>query len=247
MDTTTLYLIEDDQRLAELTSEYLTKHGFQVTHINRGDSAVPAIIEAQPDLVILDLMLPGLDGLDVFRQIKPEFDGPVLMLTAKDEDIDHVLGLELGADDYVIKPVQPRLLLARIHALLRRVKTPDELEQADHITESDTLLAFDSLRINLASREVRLADHLIDLTTNEFDLLCFLAQNAGEILYRDRILSTVRGIEYDGLDRWVDIRVSRLRQKLGDDAEHPQRIKTVWGKGYLFVKDAWRGDTHYTE
>lgn len=210
----------------------MEKQGFFVSHEIRGDVAVGRIIEAQPDIVILDLMLPGLDGLEVCKQIQPQFNGAVLMLTAKDDDIDQILGLELGADDYVIKPVQPRVLLARIHVLLRRYDLSDEPIKNQNYQ-------FGALQINQASRQAILADSEIDLTTNEFELLWFLAQNAGEIVSRDQILLAVRGIEYDGLDRWVDIRISRLRNKLDDDAEHPHKIKTVWGKGYLFVGEAW--------
>lgn len=227
-----LFLVEDDQRLAELTQEYMEKQGFLVSHEIRGDVAVTRIIETQPDIVILDLMLPGLNGMEVYKQIQPHFKGAVLMLTARDEDIDQILGLELGADDYVTKPIQPRVLLARIHTLLRRyhiVEKPNNTQQ----------LYFGSLQINQSSRQVKLSNLNIELTTNEFELLWLLASHAGKIMNREQILSTVRGIDYDGLDRWVDIRVSRLRKKLNDDAEHPQKIKTVWGKGYLFVEDAW--------
>lgn len=226
-----LFLVEDDQRLASLTQEYMENQGFLVSHEIRGDVAVDRIIEAQPDIVILDLMLPGLNGLEVHKQIQSQFKGAVLMLTAKDDDIDQILGLELGADDYVTKPVQPRVLLARIHVLLRRY---DQRQLTDQHT-----LQFGSLNIDHTSRQVTLSDSDIELTTNEFELLLFLANHAGEIMSRDQILSHVRGIDYDGLDRWVDIRISRLRNKLDDDAEHPKKIKTIWGKGYLFVGDAW--------
>jgi DNA-binding response OmpR family regulator len=232
MEQKHLFLVEDDRRLAELTQEYMEKQGFLVSHEIRGDVAVDRIIEAQPDLVILDLMLPGLDGFEVYKQIQPKYKGAVLMLTAKDEDIDQILGLELGADDYVTKPVQPRVLLARIHVLLRRYGLSKQAPTNKNVQ-------FGQLDINQAARQVTLSSSEVELTTNEFELLWFLALHAGEIVSRDQILLAVRGIEYDGLDRWVDIRISRLRHKLGDDAEHPQKIKTVWGKGYLFVEDAW--------
>ena len=228
-----IFLVEDDERLAQLTREYLAQQGFQVSHEIRGDLAVDRIIVAQPDLVLLDLMLPGLNGLEVYKQIQPLFAGAVLMLTAKDDDIDQILGLELGVDDYVIKPVQPRVLLARINTVLRRHIKPAIA------TGAQRLLTFNSLSINPASRQVILADNEIDLTTNEFELLWLLASHVGDIMSREQILTAIRGIEYDGLDRWVDIRISRLRGKLGDDAEHPHRIKTIWGKGYLFIEDAW--------
>ena len=232
-DTKHIFLVEDDERLADLTREYLEAQGFLISHEIRGDLAVDRILEEQPDLIILDLMLPGLNGIEVYKQIQSEFTGSVLMFTAKDDDIDQILGLELGADDYVTKPVQPRVLLARVNTLLRRQgKTSETPKQNKKIR-------FGHFLIDSESRQISLDHSSIELTTNEFELLWFLATNAGVIKSREEILSAVRGIEYDGLDRWVDIRISRLRNKLGDDADHPEKIKTVWGKGYLFVKNAW--------
>ncbi len=227
-----IFLVEDDERLADLTREYLEGQGFRISHEIRGDLAVDRILKDQPDLIILDLMLPGLNGIEVYKQIQSEFQGSVMMFTAKDDDIDQILGLELGADDYVTKPVQPRVLLARINTLLRR-------HNKTEITNNLKKLNFGILEISQESRQVSLSGADVDLTTNEFELLWFLASHAGEIMSREQILLAVRGIDYDGLDRWVDIRISRLRNKLNDDAEHSHRIKTVWGKGYLFVKDAW--------
>lgn len=227
-----IFLVEDDERLAALTQEYLENEGFTVSHEIRGDLAVYRVVEEQPDLLILDLMLPGLDGLEVYKKIRADFNGVVLMLTARDDDIDQVMGLELGADDYVIKPIQPRVLLARINTLLRRHQKnnqPDEIKK----------IVFNTFEICQESRQVILSGFSVDLTTNEFELLWYLASHAGEIMSREHILSAIRGIGYNGQDRWVDIRISRLRNKLSDDTEHPQRIKTVWGQGYLFVKDAW--------
>ena len=234
-----LLLVEDDARLAELVQDYLQQQGFQVTLIERGDTAVEAVTRLKPDLLILDIMLPGLDGLEVCRRIRPDFSHPVLMLTARDEDIDQIIGLELGADDYVIKPVQPRVLLARINALLRRGRVPELPDAADPVPLKS--IRFGQLLIKPAARAVCLGDVSIALTTNEFDLLWLLVQHPGEILSREQIISRVRGIDYDGLDRWVDIRISRLRYKLNDNAQQPFRIKTIWGKGYLFVQDAWDG------
>jgi len=224
-----IFLVEDDERLAELTKEYLENHGFKVSHETRGDQAVERILSAVPDLVILDLMLPGLNGLEVFKQLQSVYVGPVLMLTAKDEDFDQILGLELGADDYVVKPVHPRMLLARITALLRRYQKSSLYPN----------LSMGNFSINVESREVTLDALPVDLTTNEFNLLWYLASHAGQVMSRDEILLAVRGIDYDGLDRWVDVCISRLRSKLKDDKDTPVKIKTVWGKGYLFVKDAW--------
>ena len=237
---TRILLVEDDERLAELTAEYLTKNDLQVAIEPRGDTAEARIVAEQPDLVILDVMLPGKDGFEVCRAIREKYKGVILMLTARDEDLDQILGLELGADDYIAKPVQPRLLLARIKALLRR--SPVAANPADDGSDPDqvTRLAFGSFSISQATRSTYLGSDAIDLTTAEFDLLWLLARHAGSILSRDDLLQQLRGIGFDGLDRSIDARISRLRRKLGDDPENPTRIKTVRGKGYLFSKHDWQ-------
>ena len=225
-------LVEDDARLAVLAQEYLTQHGFAVTIEARGDRAAARILDERPDLVVLDLMLPGCDGFEICRTVRTRFSGPILILTARGEDIDHVMGLEIGADDYVTKPVQPRVLLARIRALLRR--------GASQQVSSDVRdLTFGKLSIRASAREVVFNGNLIELTSNEFEILWLLARHAGEVLGRDAILTALRRIDYDGLDRSVDLRISRLRKKLHDDPAQPIRIKTIRGKGYLFVADAW--------
>ncbi len=230
-----IFLVEDDRRLAALVSEYLEQQGFSVSHESRGDRAAQRIPTDLPDLVILDLMLPGLDGYEICRAVRPRYPGPILMLTARDEDLDQVLGLELGADDYVVKPVQPRVLLARIRALLRRFE-PDARQAAADRDELD----FGRLWVSRRTREVCLDGAPVSLTDNELELLWLLASRAGVVLGRDLILSRLRGIGYDGLDRSVDIGVSRLRRKLGEDTANPAGIKTVRGRGYLFVADFWR-------
>ena len=199
-----ILIVEDDERLARLTQEYLIRNGLEVGVETDGNRAIRRIISEQPDLVVLDVMLPGADGLTVCREVRPHYHQPILMLTARTEDMDQVLGLEMGADDYVAKPVQPRVLLARIRALLRRTDKTVEDEVAQRI---------------------------------EFDLLWLLASNAGRILSREDIFERLRGIEYDGQDRSIDVRISRIRPKIGDDPENPKRIKTVRSKGYLFVKE----------
>jgi len=232
-----ILLVEDDTRLSALIQEYLQKQAMVVSIEHRGDLACERILSESPDLVILDLMLPGMDGLEVCKVVRPQFTGPILMLTARDEDIDQVVGLEIGADDYVTKPVQPRVLLARIRALLRRVPQNDPLLEVPALEKSEC--RYGCFKISTAAREAWLYDEVLELTTNEFDLLWLLASNPGEIFTRDAILDSLRGIDYDGMDRSVDIRISRLRKKLGDDTQRPFRIKTIRGKGYLFVKDAW--------
>lgn len=224
----TLLLIEDDTRLADLMQEYLQQEGYRVLVESRGDTAVQRIKTEQPDLIILDVMLPGMDGMAVCRQAREFYTKPILMLTAKDEDIDQVLGLELGADDYVIKPVKPRVLLARIQNLLRRQASFSSISTNDD-------LRFGNLYIDVQHRSVQLAEESVELTSQEFDLLHFLANKAGTVLSRDAIFQALSGIDYDGLDRSVDIRIARLRKLLKDDPAKPRFIKTVRNKGYLFL------------
>lgn len=234
-ETSRILIVEDDERLAMLTQEYLESNGFDVDIEGDGNRAVDRILNEKPDLVILDVMLPGEDGLGVCRRVRPEYSGPILMLTARTDDMDQVVGLEMGADDYVSKPVRPRVLLARVRALLRRVSAPDEVVTLEE--SGDTRLQFGNLIVDNAMREAWLGDEGIDLTSAEFDLLWLLASNAGRVLTREEIFTALRGIEYDGQDRSIDVRVSRIRPKVGDDPMHPRRIKTVRSKGYLFVKE----------
>lgn len=238
----TILLVEDDRRLSDLMVEYLQKQGLQVEVEYQGDTAVQRILDLQPDLVVLDLMLPGLDGLEICRQVRPYYAAPILMLTAKDEDFDQVVGLELGADDYVVKPVQPRVLLARIRSLLRRI--PATTTVAPSPTSAAipaTVQSFDFGRLHIqpADRVVTLGGENIELTTQEYDLLYLLASQAGRVLSRDEILESLTGVEYDGLDRSVDVRISRLRKLLEDDPAKPVGIKTVRGQGYLFSAQGW--------
>lgn len=224
-------IIEDDDRLAGLTRDYLESNGFKVTVEADGSRGVERIVDLQPDLVILDLMLPGEDGLSICRRARPDYAGPIMMLTARTDDMDQVLGLEMGADDYVPKPVQPRVLLARMRALMRR-------SEASDANGGEVRLTFNNLEIDSATREAWLEGERIDLTSAEFDLLWLLASHAGRVLTREEIFSQLRGIKYDGQDRSIDVRVSRIRPKIGDDPNQPHRIKTVRSKGYLFVKDS---------
>ncbi len=224
-------IVEDDQRLAGLTQEYLQRNGFHVHVEGDGAQAVRRVLQEQPDLVVLDVMLPGVDGLTVCRELRAHhFNQPILMLTARSDDMDQVLGLEMGADDYVAKPVQPRVLLARVRALLRRVDGGEE-EQVQR-------LEFGDLVIDNGARSVSLAGDLVDFTSAEYDLLWLLASHAGTILSREDIFASLRGIEYDGQDRSIDVRISRIRPKIGDDPDNPRRIKTVRSKGYLFVRES---------
>jgi DNA-binding response OmpR family regulator len=226
-------LVEDDVELAELVQEYLQRYEFEVSLEHRGDTAPDRVREQNPDILVLDLNLPGRDGLDICRELRTEYQGPIVMFTARDEDVDEIVGLELGADDYLTKPVEPRVLLARLRSLLRRFR------HTENNLHNDEQLQFGTLRIDASGRGVSINQQAVELSTGEFDLLWLLASMAGKVVDRDSALKTLRGFAYDGLDRSVDIGISRLRRKLGDDANHPYRIKTVRGRGYLFVPDAW--------
>ena len=228
-----ILIVEDDVRLAELTREYLQSNGLSVSIETDGSKAVSRILSEQPDLVLLDLMLPGEDGLSICRKVRSSYDGPILMLTARVDDMDQVAGLEMGADDFVSKPVRPRVLLARIRALLRRCETPAPT------TAQLNRVEFGPLIVDRTMREAWLAGREIELTGAEFDLLWLLASNNGRILSREEIFTSLRGIGYDGQDRSIDVRISRIRPKIGDDPDHPRLIKTVRSKGYLFVGEAY--------
>jgi len=230
-----ILIIEDDVHLAQLIAAYLSKHGYRVSQHGRGDTAADIILDTRPDLVILDVMLPGKEGFDVCREVRLRYHGRILIMTARDEDVDEILGLELGADDYLAKPVEPRRLLARVRALLRR-GVGEEGSSDDN--EQDAL-SFGQFSISQGSRSASLADEELELTTAEFDLLWLLASHAGQVLSRDDIMNELRGIGFDGLDRSIDARISRLRKKLGDSPDAPTRIKTVRGKGYLFSRSDW--------
>jgi DNA-binding response OmpR family regulator len=231
-----ILLVEDDEKLSGLIAKFLEKNGLQVETEFRGDTAVSKILQLSPDLVVLDVMLPGLDGFEVCKQVRQTYKGAILMLTAKDDDIDQIVGLEIGADDYVVKPVEPRLLLARIRALLRR--SPQSLDgQLEQPTQPK--LNFDSLKIDHSARTVSLNEQAVDLTSTEFNLLWLLASHAGEALSRELICESIFHVEYNGLNRSVDNKISRLRKVLSDDPNKPRRIKTIRGKGYLFVASAW--------
>lgn len=229
----TILLVEDDAALAKLIEDYLSKYGYIVSTLYRGDTALVEIPILQPDLVILDLMLPGLDGLSICRQVKPRFVGPILMLTALSESVDIVTGLEIGADDYLAKPVEPRVLLARVRALFRRM---DSVIPASAVSGIIRMPKRDIL-ICSNSRTLTVRNEVKGLTTHEFDLLWLLASRAGTVMSRDSIYQQLRGIPFDGVDRSMDIRISTLRKCLQDRPEHPEIIKTVRGKGYLFVAE----------
>ena len=227
-------LVEDDKDLADLIQAFLSKYEFNVAIVSNGIEAAQRIVDEQPDLVILDIMLPGQTGMDVCRQVRSKYKGIILMQTALDDDIDQMMGLEIGADDYIVKQVQPRLLLSRVRALLRRIQVGAETvsDNAQQAHQSMSTITIGHLMINYANRSLTLSGNPVALSTAEFELLYLLATKAGQVVSRDEIVQELKGYEYDGLDRSIDRRVSRVRKKLMDDASHPVLLKTVRGKGY---------------
>lgn len=239
-----ILLIEDDVKLTELLDLYLSRNGYQVAIGHSGSDAQRLIEETHPDLLILDLMLPGMDGLSICRAVRASYQGKILILTASDDDMDQVAALEMGADDYVCKPLHPRVLLARIRMLLRRQEDDPQsseatLEASQNVSDTQKV-TFGQLALNGTTKRAELSGDLINLTPAEFDLLWLLAKNPDTPLSRETLVRETRGIEYDGVDRTIDNRIVTLRKKLRDDASQPQRIITVRGKGYLFVADSWR-------
>ena len=226
-----ILLVEDDAELARWVRDFLIDENYAVSIAERGDIAVEQVRDKKPDLVLLDIRLPGKDGHQVCRELREFYQRPVIILTANDEEMDEILGLEMGADDFIPKPVRPRVLLARIKAQLRRYQNP--------VSSPSRLLIFGNLTIDSSAKSVLLNQQPIKFSTAEFELLWVLASHAGEVMSRDQLLHELRGLDYDGVDRTVDMRISRLRKKLGDSSEEPEKIKTVWGKGYLFVAGAW--------
>ena len=231
--TDRIVVVDDDARIRDLLRRYLTQEGFEVLLAEDAKALNRILTRETIDLIVLDLMLPGEDGLSICRGVRAASDVPILMVTARVEEIDRLLGLDLGADDYVCKPVRPRLLLARIQALLRRSEATEPTA-----VENQRRLQFGPLVVDNALREAWLHEGEIELTSAEFDLLWLLVANAGRILSREEIFIALRGIGYDGQDRSIDVRISRIRPKIGDDPIHPRLIKTIRSKGYLFVPEA---------
>jgi two-component system, OmpR family, response regulator RstA len=223
-------LVEDSLRLAASIRDYLERHDYDVYIEGDGLVVSERFERLRPDLVILDLMLPRKDGLTVCRELRAKDSVPILVLTAKGESVDQVLALEMGADDYVVKPVEPRVLLARLEALLRRAR-PAAAEPRE------TRLDAGRLSIDATRRSARIDERAVDLTTGDFDILWLLASRAGRVVTREEILRVVRGIDYDGLDRSIDARICRLRRKLQDAGAPESMIKTVRLRGYLLTAD----------
>ena len=230
-DKAHLLIVEDDDQLAELLIEYLGQHGFELTRAASGDVGAQMIVELKPDLVILDLMLPGANGLDVCRQVRDDYSGSIVMLTASQSEADHVAGLELGADDFVTKPIEPRVLLARVRTQLRRLNGA----RTSNRNESEGMVEIGPLRVDVASRDVSVDGRSVPLTTMEFDVLAMLASDAGSVVKREDLYAKVVGTQYDGIDRGMDVHVSRIRRKLQRSGFDPSRLKSVRGVGYLLA------------
>ncbi len=228
---TNILIIEDEPELVKVLRSYLEQAGFTVYSSGRGDTGLAAWEQRQPDLVILDLNLPGMDGLDVARAIRRKASTPILMLTARVEEADQLVGLELGADDYMTKPFSPRLVVARVRALLRRA-SPNE--------QAATLLRLMDLEIDLNAHSVRRKGELVELTPTEFDLLVALAEQPGRVFSRLQLLEATQGSAYEGYERSVDAHIKNLRAKLEPDPRHPMYIETVFGVGYRFTQGAAR-------
>ncbi len=220
-------LVEDDTRLATMVADYLGEAGFRTTRAATGAAAMQLAASAGFDAMILDLMLPDADGLDLCRRVRAKSDIPVLMLTARGDPLDRVVGLELGADDYLPKPFEPRELLARLRAILRRRVAPD----------GSRLLRFGRLEIDRGAREVRVDGQRRNITSHQFELLVALAERPGRVLSRGTLLELVRGNSPDEFDRSIDVHISRLRAAIEDDPQHPRRILTLRGAGYVFAKE----------
>jgi two-component system, OmpR family, phosphate regulon response regulator OmpR len=223
-------LIEDDSRLAGMVAEYLGKAGFHVIHAENGARGLMLHARERVDVVILDLMLPDADGLDICRQIRARSDSPILMLTARGDPMDRVVGLEMGADDYLPKPFEPRELLARLRAILRRSRS------GPRTALNPDVLRYGRLEIDRAGREVRLDGAACALTGYQFALLLTLAEHAGRVMSRDALMDAVKGEQIDAFDRSIDVHVSRIRAAIEDDPKKPRRVVTVRGTGYVFAK-----------
>ena len=229
----TIMIVEDDVKLAEATKEYLERYNFNVLVEYRGDVAVERILREKPDFVILDYMLPHKDGKSIVREVRSQFNNPIIIVTAHEDELDEIISLEIGVDDYLVKPVKPRNLLARITNLFNRYERIAheamlESNAARNPTQSN-------LQIDIQKRVAIVDGKVVNLTSCEFDLLSYFFANQGVILTREEIYRQMRGIEWDGADRSIDLRVSRLRNKIDDNGKSPRFIKSVRGTGYMLV------------
>ena len=229
-----ILIVDDDNNIAELISLYLTKECYDTKIVNDGEQALIAFEHYKPNMLLLDLMLPGIDGYQVCREIRAKSDVPIIMLSAKGEVFDKVLGLELGADDYIPKPFNPRELLARIHAVLRRRPQADPPGAPSMDNE---IVKFGDFELNLGTRVLKKNGENVPLTTGEFAVLKSFARHPRQPLSRDKLMEMARGREYEAFDRSLDVQVSRLRKLIEPDPSKPRYLQTVWGLGYVFIPD----------
>jgi DNA-binding response OmpR family regulator len=230
-----ILIVEDELSLQETLAYNLKKHGYEVEVAGDGTSALDCARNSKPDLILLDIMLPGMDGFEVCRRLRTEMSTPVLMLTARDDEIDRVVGLEVGADDYLTKPFSMRELIARVKAMLRRVRIiRDEINALQRGSDQKLVLAFDHVVIDIGRRELRVNNSIVNLKPKEFELLLYLIKHKNQVLSRDQILESVWGWEYIGDSRTVDVHVRWLREKIEVDPSNPKRIITARGAGYRF-------------
>ncbi|GAA5784550.1 DNA-binding response regulator [Chitiniphilus shinanonensis] len=235
-----IIFVEDDSELAELIGGFLRSFEFEVEHLADGGNLLSRVRAQPPEMVLLDIMLPGKDGLTLCRELREFYNGPVVMLTSLNSDMNQILSFEIGATDYVVKTTPPAVLLARIRAHLRQGGGQGGQTEHGAAAPGDrSSLNFGKLQIDARNRTATYDKEPLHLSTGDFDLLWELARHAGEILSRDHLLKTLRGIEYDGMDRSIDVAISRLRKKLNDDPNEPRKIKTIRHKGYLFAADIW--------
>ncbi len=223
-----ILIIDDDLALCELLQSFLLRYDYDVATAQHPDQGISLLHQYKPDLIILDVMLPGRDGFAVLQELRREHSIPVIMLTARGDVMDKVVGLEMGADDYLPKPFEPRELVARIQTVLRR---------SHPVTMDNKVFTSDGLSVDLLKRTASLHKQVLDISTMEFELLALLIRHPGKIMSRDDIMENLKGMDWDALNRTVDITISRLRQRLQDDPKQPRFIKTVWGKGYQFIAE----------
>lgn len=222
---TKILIVDDDEHISELISLYLIRDGYDTREVHDGKSAVEEFKSYNPDLIMLDIMLPAMDGYEVCKEIRKTSNVPIIMLTAKGDTIDKVLGLELGADDYIVKPFEPKEMTARVKAVLRRFETGKS-------KESSKILTFDNLEINTENYTVKYHGEPLNFPPKEFELLCFLAKSPNQVFTRDQLLDKIWGYEYIGDTRTVDVHIKRIREKFDKKDNWP--VKTVWGVGYKF-------------
>ncbi len=229
----TVLLVDDDEKLLKLVKEYLEGYGFRVVTLPDGSAVMENIAEKSPDIVILDIMLPGKDGLAVLKEVRTEHAVPVIMLTAKGEDADRIVGLELGADDYLPKPFNPRELLARVRAVLRR---PPQLHETKAREEKSKFIKVGGMSLIMAKQTLMVEGKEVELSSTEYRVLQALMKNPNVVMTRDHLMTLARGRDFMAFDRSIDVHISKLRAKLKPFPKYMKSIKTVWGSGYMFVE-----------